>query len=243
MCIRDRYGDRQITQMMRAAQLLATRVGRRQLCSAAPSKLNSMVKAFAGIPKLTLPSLQSLHPDVVDRATQELCSRGERYVSVEDVESFLLWHGVKTEDVASLFHVMDKKAADGKERVLLQRFVVALSVLAASPVDQNLSNLFRAFDENRDGVLTRSELEFAMATLFKVSAELSNPLHNLGPHSKTRASIDATARHVTAVGFEHADTAGNGVLDQDEFREWLLSDHESAVAVRSILDAVGAHKA
>jgi len=208
----------------------------------APDKLRGYIKAFAAIPQRTLPSLQGLESKVIDRATQKLCERGDKYVSEEDVETFLLWHGAGAEDIKELFKVMDRRPVGGAEQIPLQRFIIALSLLTTGPIEDNLGNLFRAFDENHDGVLTRTEFEYAMCTLFKVAAELANPHYNLGPHSRTRASVEASARYVTDLTFQHADLNGNNVLDIEEFKRWLLSSNDSALMIKTIIGAVGLNR-
>ena len=148
--------------------------------------IRAAVQSFAAVPARTLPSLQSMDPSAVDKASVELTGRDDKYVSESDIESFLMWHGAKGEDIAGLFELMD---GPNKEQVHKTQLMIALSVLGSGAVHDKIPVLFRAFDANQDGVLQRAEFEYAMTVMLKVAAGLANPLHNIGPYSKTRCQL------------------------------------------------------
>eukprot|EP00658_Telonema_sp_P-2_P019630 TRINITY_DN17746_c0_g1_i2.p1 TRINITY_DN17746_c0_g1~~TRINITY_DN17746_c0_g1_i2.p1 ORF type:complete len:236 (+),score=58.98 TRINITY_DN17746_c0_g1_i2:181-888(+) len=226
---------------------LALRVVARPHARHISDQARNSIKAFAAIPQRTLPSLQALEPAVILRASDDLLQSrndiGETTVSEADVETFLVWHGATSTDIEHLFNLLRTVSTGvGEQQVDLNRFIIALSLLGSAPWSQKVQTLFRGFDQDDDGVLTRAEVQYAMTMLFKVAVELAHPNFNLGPYSKTRASVDATAEYITELTFQHADLDGNGVLDADEFATWITSESESSELFKALLDNVGAHR-
>lgn len=209
------------------------------------TQVQTAVKAFASIPSQTLPSFQVLDPGVLDKMSRELSEREDNYVTESDMASFLQWHGATGTDIEKLFKTLDMSPTSNpreESKAPIKQFMIALSVLGPSDWSEKIPILFQVFDTNQDGVLQRSEFEYAMVTLFKVAAELSNPNLNLGPYSKTRATIEATAKYVTESTFNEADLDGDEVLNAAEFANWIHSGNESAILIKTIIEAVGPRK-
>eukprot|EP00657_Telonema_sp_P-1_P000599 TRINITY_DN11151_c0_g1_i1.p1 TRINITY_DN11151_c0_g1~~TRINITY_DN11151_c0_g1_i1.p1 ORF type:complete len:153 (-),score=40.99 TRINITY_DN11151_c0_g1_i1:231-689(-) len=147
-----------------------------------------------------------------------------------------MWHGGKAEEISSLFKMLNRNVGTDGE-IHLEQFIIALTILSEAPWETKVPNLFRAFDLDGDGVVTRTELEYAMLTLFKVAAVLSNENYNLGPHSKTLASVEATAKYASQLTFKDATEDDEDALNITEFTTWFSSKNKSAKLIRALIEA------
>ena len=91
---------------------------------------------------------------------------------------------------------------------------VSMTILVEEDWDTKVPLLFRAFDTNGDGGLSQSELQYAIHTLFSVSATLSDVQF---------VDMDKKVAIFTEQLFADADENHDNSISPDEFTSWLTT--------------------
>jgi len=129
-----------------------------------------------------------------------------------------LMNQMSHEDLVSLFTLYD---IDHNGYISWQEYVCTVTLVMDGTIDEKLDLIFNAFDENRDGTISREEFEKAVK-LFYQPNDRGTPL--------TDAFIKAA--------FDACDADNSNTITKTEFRQFLDRDQQTFADVCGIL-AIG----
>ena len=124
-----------------------------------------------------------------------------------------------------LFALFD---TDGSGRVDFPELASGLSMLCAGTLSSKADIAFALYDHDRDGYISRDEMERHLTAVFKVLLQTRDAARTEG---MTAASLAAAT---TGQCFEECDTNGDNRISLDEFRRWYQNlDGNTSGATRA----------
>jgi len=125
-----------------------------------------------------------------------------------------------------LFEVFDD---DGNGTLDFVELASGLAVVCPKESDEAARETFRLFDADGDGFITKQEMERYLASVFKMSAELSKEQRD-NPHALAAISTEEC--------FLEADKNKDGKLSYQEFSQWF-NEADSPMSVQMVQQVTG----
>merc|ERR1712038_887993 len=111
--------------------------------------------------------------------------------------------------------------------ITFEDFVIGLSILVRGTTEEKVRWMFSLYDQDRDGFISREEMEDVVGSVFDLMGRTSDPILE-------EEVINARVDYI----FERMDLNGDGVVSQDEFLETCLADGDitnSIVAFSNVI--------
>lgn len=111
--------------------------------------------------------------------------------------------------------------------ITFEDFVIGLSILVRGTTEEKVRWMFSLYDQDRDGFISREEMEDVVGSVFDLMGRTSDPILE-------EEVINARVDYI----FEGMDLNGDGVVSQDEFLETCLADGDitnSIVAFSNVI--------
>lgn len=111
---------------------------------------------------------------------------------------------------------------DGSGSIDVHEYLSLMGAVYGNNMDQKLEASFKLFDENKDGQLSREELEHMLTRTICVWLSQRAKKRVTVLPAEYKAKIDTTLDEI----FKTIDTDGNGFLDKDEFKKGFAEHPE-----------------
>jgi len=126
-------------------------------------------------------------------------------------------------------HIFRMYDTDGDGTIDFREFMILLYIMSSGTPEENLGQIFRIFDKNNDGSITRDEMQRIVKDLF----ELFNPEDRKMSKEQRRRSSVALANSA----FEEMDANADGMVTKEEFMNAVRShDKISNMLALKIVD-------
>lgn len=97
--------------------------------------------------------------------------------------------------------------------ITFEDFVIGLSILVRGTLEEKVRWMFTLYDQDRDGYISREEMEDVVGSVFDLMGRTSDPILE-------EEVINERVDHL----FERMDLNGDGVVSFDEFLETCMGD-------------------